>query len=213
MFFLLWKNGKKLGEILDLLRATHGDKRITLRTIQLWLESFNVGRTILADKRSDRPCSHSRESLIKQVEALLQKDARLTVREIADSTNSPSTTIFRINRGFAVRPVLCPLDSQQATRWTQPSLLHDNARPHTALHAKEAIQKLKLTSYPIHRTLLTWFLPTLPCSPDSKKSSAAGCSKTERKWNVKSGRHFCSTFNEKSSCWPSIMSFSAGRSV
>ena len=66
-----------MGEILDLLRATHGDKRITLRTIQLWLESFNVGRTILADeRRTDRPCSHSRESLIKQVEALLEEDAR-----------------------------------------------------------------------------------------------------------------------------------------
>ena len=33
---------------------------------------------------------------MKQVEALLQEDARSTVRELADRTNSPSTNVFRV---------------------------------------------------------------------------------------------------------------------
>ena len=78
--FLLWKTGKKTGEILDLLRATHGDQAITERTIRRWVEAFKAGRTVVADeKRIGRPRSSSRQRLVKLVESLLEEDARSTV--------------------------------------------------------------------------------------------------------------------------------------
>ena len=95
--FLLWKTGKKTGEILDLLRAAHGDKAMTERTVRRWIEAYKEGRTTVSDeKRSGRPRSSSRQRLVKQVESLLEEDARSTVRELADRTDSPSTTVFRV---------------------------------------------------------------------------------------------------------------------
>ena len=95
--FLLWKTGKKTGEILDLLRAAHGDKAMTERTVRRWIEAYKEGRTTVSDeKRSSRPRSSSRQRLVKQVESLLEEDARSTVRELADRTDSPNTTVFRV---------------------------------------------------------------------------------------------------------------------
>ena len=95
--FLLWKTGKITREILELLRATHGEQAMSERTIRRWVEAFKDGRTNVSDEqRSGRPRSFSRQHLIKEVETLLEDDARSTVRELADRTGSSSTTVFRV---------------------------------------------------------------------------------------------------------------------
>ena len=93
--FLLWKAGTKTSDIVASLENAHGEHAMSLRSIQRWIESFKAGRTNISDEnREGRPTS--RRNLITQVEALLQEDARLTVRELADRTDSPSTTVFRV---------------------------------------------------------------------------------------------------------------------
>ena len=94
--FLLWKTGKRSTEIADLLLTTHGEKAMTLRTVQRWLESFKAGRTDLTDeKRTGRPRSPSRSRLTQDVKSLLEEDARLTVRELSDRVDKPPTNVFR----------------------------------------------------------------------------------------------------------------------
>lgn len=94
--FLLWKTGKRSAEIADLLLTTHGEKAMTLRTVQRWLESFKAGRTDLTDeKRTGRPRSPSRSRLTQDVKSLLEEDARLTVRELSDRVDKPPTNVFR----------------------------------------------------------------------------------------------------------------------
>ena len=91
--FLLWKTGKRSAEIADLLLTTHGEKAMTLRTVQRWLESFKTVRTDLADeKRTGRPRSPSRSRLTQDVKSLLEEDARLTVRELSDRVDKPPLT-------------------------------------------------------------------------------------------------------------------------
>ena len=94
--FLLWKTGKRPTEIVDLLMTTHGEKAMTLRTVQRWIESFKAGRTEVKDeKRAGRPRPLSRCRLTQKVVSLLEKDTRLSVREISDRVDGPRTSVFR----------------------------------------------------------------------------------------------------------------------
>ena len=95
--FLLWKAGKKAREIVISLKDAHGDHAMSLRSVQRWMESFKDGRTNISDEeREGRPLSCQRRNLVKKVQALLEEDARLTMRELADRTDSPPTTVFRV---------------------------------------------------------------------------------------------------------------------
>ena len=95
--FLLWKTQKKTADIVAHLRDAHGDKALNERSVRRWIEAFKAGRTSVSDEgRSGRPRSSSRQRLVKRVQSLLEEDARSTVRELADRTDSPSTTIFRV---------------------------------------------------------------------------------------------------------------------
>lgn len=65
--------------------------------IQRWIESFKTGRTNISDEnREGRPTSFQRRNLIRQVEAVLQEDAWMTLRELADRTGCHTTTVFRV---------------------------------------------------------------------------------------------------------------------
>lgn len=95
--FLLWKTGKKASEIHELLKVAHGDNSMSERTIRRWIEAFKAGRTALSDeKHTGRPRSSSRQRLAERIQSILADDARSTIRELADRTNSPSTSVFRV---------------------------------------------------------------------------------------------------------------------
>uniref|UniRef100_A0A1I8GCU5 WSC domain-containing protein n=1 Tax=Macrostomum lignano TaxID=282301 RepID=A0A1I8GCU5_9PLAT len=94
--FTLWKLGKKRSEIYADLCNIHGANAVSRMTVYNWVEQFEAGRTNVADlPRSGRPCTSGSDALTDRILDLLDEDCRLTIRQIADRLDTPSTTVHR----------------------------------------------------------------------------------------------------------------------
>lgn len=85
IMFFLWKEGVRTSEIVQRLGAVFGDAAESKSTVYRWIERFQGGRASLADDpRSGRPSTSVNDTNVAAVEKMLQRDRRLTIREISD---------------------------------------------------------------------------------------------------------------------------------
>lgn len=119
IIFFLWKEGAKSSDIARRLEAVFGESSLSKMTVSRWVKRFKEGRATLEDdQRSGRPATAVNPATIKQVEDLILKDRRITLREIIDE--------IPISKGSVVEIIHDHLHmSKVAARWV-PRLLSSN---------------------------------------------------------------------------------------
>lgn len=89
--------GKYLSQIKSELNKTFGAETPSLSTIEKWTFRFRRGETSVEDKsRSGRPKTGQNERNIAKVSKFLDKDRRLSVRELVQKTKLAYGTVYRI---------------------------------------------------------------------------------------------------------------------
>lgn len=90
--FFLWKEGTPTSQIARRLRGVFEDDALRERTVYKWVNRFESGRVSLEDDpRSGRPATCVTEETVALVADVVNKNRRVTVREIAVSTGISST--------------------------------------------------------------------------------------------------------------------------
>ena len=94
------KLGKSPTEIHQELTVAWGDDVPPLRTIQRWIKDVSEGtKTELGDAaRSGRPRSSRTDEMVANVSQMIENDAHLSSRDLAEQLNSDHSTILRILR-------------------------------------------------------------------------------------------------------------------
>jgi hypothetical protein len=95
--FALWSAGWSGAKIAEHLFSIHLENSIKKTAIYGWIERFKDGQSTVDDQpRSGRPCTSGGETSCQRVMALLDSDARLTVREMSDRLDISKSTVHRI---------------------------------------------------------------------------------------------------------------------
>ncbi|XP_045178077.2 protein GVQW3-like [Mercenaria mercenaria] len=80
-------------EICDI----YGHHEVSYSTVTRWISHFKSGREQLQDlPRSGRPKSVTTDKYVKKIKQLLEKDARLTLRELARLTGISSERVYSV---------------------------------------------------------------------------------------------------------------------
>lgn len=93
----LTKQGKSPNIIIEEMQAVYGDHCPYKTTIYKWIGLFKHGRESLDDDpRSGRPVEATSSDIVKKIEKLVLKDARLKKKQLSALTGASETTILRI---------------------------------------------------------------------------------------------------------------------
>jgi transposase len=78
-------NGISRGKTIEMLQQAYGDSSVKKTAVYKWYNRFKEGRQGTGDdERSGRPVTKT-SSYVADVKDLLDKDRRLTIREITES--------------------------------------------------------------------------------------------------------------------------------
>ena len=98
--FLKGMSGK---DIHDDVLKTLGEDASSYSVVKSWIVEFKRGRISTADDpRSGRPKDATTAENIHAVQELLNKDRRLTIRHIAETTGISSSTVHQIVTNICV---------------------------------------------------------------------------------------------------------------
>ena len=90
----LWSEGVPGAEIHRRLSAQYGGSALPRRSVYEWIKKFQQGRTSLKDEeRSGRPSTSITDSNVEDVRAMILKNRRVTINEVANH--------FEISHGSA----------------------------------------------------------------------------------------------------------------
>jgi len=93
----LFIKGMSCKDIYDDMLATLGDDAPSYSVVKNWVAEFKRGRSSVVDEhRSGRPKDASSTENVQIVNDMLNKDRRLTIRYIAETTGINSSTVHRI---------------------------------------------------------------------------------------------------------------------
>jgi hypothetical protein len=124
-----FKTGKTATETFQLIRQAYGDNALSRTRVFELYARFRDGRENLDDdERSGRPTTVRTPDMIETVRELISTDRRMTLRMMEEEVLSRLVQrIGRVRRRF-----------QERGSWF---LLHDNARPHTAIAINQFLVK------------------------------------------------------------------------
>lgn len=97
VIWFLWRQGKKQADILREMEAIYGEYVPAKQTISKWVQRFEEGWSDVDDlPRCGAPKTSVTDQSIQRVRDALDKDRRLTIREISEIVKLPPTTVYRI---------------------------------------------------------------------------------------------------------------------
>lgn len=92
-----FKLGKTSSKTIQMMQTAFGDECMGITQIKEWYSRFKSGRTSVdSDPRMGRPSTSKSVHNIEQVRLAIEKDRRLTVRELEDDLGLPKSTIWEI---------------------------------------------------------------------------------------------------------------------
>ncbi|XP_043524290.1 protein GVQW3-like [Frieseomelitta varia] len=90
------KLGHTCSETIRMIRKVYGDDSMSNTQIKEWYKRFKDGRvSVDSDYRSGRPSTSRTVENVERIQAAINKNCRLTVRELEDLV-IPKTTIAKI---------------------------------------------------------------------------------------------------------------------
>lgn len=93
----LFLKGMSSKDIHDDMLRTLGTNAVSYSTVKSWIAEFKRGRiSTRDDARTGRPKDATTTENMQAVEKLLNKDRRLTIRHIAETTGINSSTVYHI---------------------------------------------------------------------------------------------------------------------
>lgn len=97
IIFFLWKEGATGADITRRLQNVFGDDAMGKSAVYKWIGQFAEGRnsTDIAEGRG-RPRSSASTENVKRVQALIEEDRRITVRDIAECMDMSTSTVHKI---------------------------------------------------------------------------------------------------------------------
>ncbi len=91
------KLGKTNKEIGEQLRLVYGDNALQATAVKKWTNRFQNGRNSVEDyAREGRPKTTHNAANIDRIRSFIEKDRRLTMRDIAEGTNINCETLRKI---------------------------------------------------------------------------------------------------------------------
>lgn len=94
------KLGKSATETFQLLQQAYGDESLSRTRCFEWHSRFKAGRTSVADdERSGRPSMCTTEENVESIRRVVHEDRRITIKDIASSTNLSFGTVQAILTG------------------------------------------------------------------------------------------------------------------
>jgi hypothetical protein len=92
-----FKFGHSSAETIPLIKKVIGNDSMSKAQIKLWYSRFKVGReSVESDRRSGRPSTSRTPENVESVRAAINKNRRLTVRELQEGLEIPRTIVLRI---------------------------------------------------------------------------------------------------------------------
>jgi len=106
---------------IEMVSSAYGETAVKKTVIYKWYNRFQEGRENIGDDaRSGRPASKT-SSHVAAVKELLDKDRRITIREIVDRTDCGYGTVFKIIHDQLNMRRIC-------ARWIPKMLTDDQKR-------------------------------------------------------------------------------------
>ncbi|PNF23181.1 hypothetical protein B7P43_G02737 [Cryptotermes secundus] len=152
----LWSEGLSGAAIHQRLSGQYGKSVLLQRSVYEWIEKLkNCCTSVMHEEGARQPSTATNEDNIEHARDMVLLDRRVTIDEVANHLQISHGSAYEIihNRlGFHkvcarwVPKELTVLHKQIKRRGLLSKgvvLLHDNARPHTAAHTAETLQKLK----------------------------------------------------------------------
>lgn len=97
MMYLHYRQGKLATESYEILHKVFPDQCPSKATVCNWFSEFKRGKTTLEDDpRPGRPVTAVTQENVDAVEKILDRDSRITIREIALVVGIPSGSVFTI---------------------------------------------------------------------------------------------------------------------
>jgi transposase len=126
---------KTATETFQLIKQAYGDNALSRTRVFEWYARFRDGSdSVEDDERSGRPTAVPTPDMFETVSELISTDRRMTLRMMEEELLCPFVQSFR-----RVRPQFHARGS-----WF---LLHDNARPHTAVSVEQFLAKLGIPEF------------------------------------------------------------------
>ncbi|KAG5323715.1 MOS1T transposase, partial [Acromyrmex heyeri] len=118
------KNEIKCSDTLKMLQKCYGDDTLSKTQMYQWYERFKSGREAVEDDAPGRPSTSKTDENVDEIRQLLIENRKLTIREIAETTNISFGSV------------------QSILREDLGLILHDdNAPSHNALIIREFLVK------------------------------------------------------------------------
>lgn len=135
-------------QIFDELCDIYGPQSISVRTVFRWVKAFKAGKlSVKDDARLGRPKTSITKANIAAVKAVVEQDARLSVKDIASSTGISEGSVQTILKKHLQLRKIC-------ARWV-PHLLTEEQKKQRLKCARELLKKYKNCNSRVISNLLT----------------------------------------------------------
>ncbi|XP_069330150.1 histone-lysine N-methyltransferase SETMAR-like [Eulemur rufifrons] len=120
-------------ETIRMIQKAFGDNAMSAAQIKVWHKRFKDGReSVESDPRSGRPATSRTAENVERVRAAINKDQRLTVRELEADLGIPKTTVSEI--------LTQDLGMKRVVAKCVPQLLLPEQKEHSAAFSNDLLQ-------------------------------------------------------------------------